>query len=747
MSSDKFSIDGTQLAQRGYSNLQLLKSGGFSTVFTARQDTVGGRVVAVKILDRISDKDRERFAQEIELFARLSRHQHIVSIIDASATSDPPWLVMEYMAGGSAGELLQQAGRLSSADAAWIGSRVASGLAAAHIQGVLHRDIKPANILLGDGEAKLADFGIAKLADATQTTTGVTATLSYAAPEILEGKRGSDASDLYSLGATLFALLTGLAPHAHPDDETTRGPLVRRLTGVEPDWGLLSDVDDQMQSIVRSLLSFEPEDRPANANAVVERLTAQIGSEHRGGDLQEALTRSQPDLGKPERAATVLNDPPVDESTTATATSIAFFDESATARLASPAPEPVLQTRSRRGVAPLLIAATLAALVAGGVFAFVALRGPSDNDVAAGTEEQDPSPPTTNDDEIVDDLETPDDSNDLQSSENDSSDLDETTGEGNGTSDDIGNEQTVDGSGGDQGNGGAVDKTPISPDVVGLSESQAVAALESLGIAVSVSREHSETVDEGDVIAQSPPPNGKASAASLVVSLGPSDRDGDGRADTVDNCPDVENPEQADHNGNGLGDVCDDTDDDGIVDAADNCLTTVNPDQADQRGNGTGDVCDDPDGDAVVDSVDNCPDLSNPNQDDQEGDGIGDVCDTPVTDIIRVDLVSTSTGPHGCADGSTGGGNEIRHRSWTINGSRASMGDGFVLKVPSGSFPTIFGEIWDDDDNFLGGGDDLVAIFDFVPSNLGRFDQPASRNFEGCTSSLTYSVNLLAQEF
>jgi len=102
---------------------------------------------------------------------------------------------------------------------------------------------------------------------------------------------------------------------------------------------------------------------------------------------------------------------------------------------------------------------------------------------------------------------------------------------------------------------------------------------------------------------------------------------GDGVGDACDNCPNTFNPDQADSDSNGIGNVCQDTDGDGVFDNVDNCLTTSNPDQADSDGNGIGDACQDTDGDGILDMADNCPNVVNPGQADQDGDGVGDVCD------------------------------------------------------------------------------------------------------------------------
>ena len=113
---------------------------------------------------------------------------------------------------------------------------------------------------------------------------------------------------------------------------------------------------------------------------------------------------------------------------------------------------------------------------------------------------------------------------------------------------------------------------------------------------------------------------------SILSTIG-SDYDGDGILDPVDNCPTTFNPDQADTDGNGEGDVCEDSDGDGILDFEDNCIFIPNPDQADADGDGEGDVCEDADADGIIDSKDNCINTPNIDQADSDGDGIGDVCD------------------------------------------------------------------------------------------------------------------------
>src|SRR5690606_1976213 len=138
---------------------------------------------------------------------------------------------------GSLHDRVARHGPLAPAEAARIGARLAGGLAAAHAAGVLHRDLKPANVLLSEyGEPQLSDFGVARLVDAATTTTGsVTATIGYAAPEILSGGPATERSDVYGRAATVHAGLSGRAPFAGTDGEAVIARVGRVLTQPPPD--------------------------------------------------------------------------------------------------------------------------------------------------------------------------------------------------------------------------------------------------------------------------------------------------------------------------------------------------------------------------------------------------------------------------------------------------------------------------------------------------------------------------------
>lgn len=182
-----------------------------------------GREVAVKELrlpEHLRAEERANWIARLDREARAAarlKHPGIVTVHDRTAGADGrPWIVMEWVTGGSLDDLLQKQGPLSPQHVADIGRQVAAALRAAHRMGITHRDIKPANILLEDGRAVLTDFGIAALeGDATLTATGmIMGTPAFMAPEQVRGLPATAASDLWSLGATLYTAVEGHPPFA-----------------------------------------------------------------------------------------------------------------------------------------------------------------------------------------------------------------------------------------------------------------------------------------------------------------------------------------------------------------------------------------------------------------------------------------------------------------------------------------------------------------------------------------------------
>ena len=197
-----------------YEIVRELGRGGMAIVYLAR-DPLMDRQVAVKVLPRQFTFDpgfRSRFQREAQIVARLE-HPAIVPVYDFGEFDDQPFLVMRYMAGGSLrGRLADKP--LPVTEVAGLYNRLAAGLDKAHRQSVIHRDIKPDNVLFDDeGLPYLADFGIARLAEASQTMT-VAGTPTYMSPEQVHGKQTLDGrADIYALGVMLFELLTGRPPY------------------------------------------------------------------------------------------------------------------------------------------------------------------------------------------------------------------------------------------------------------------------------------------------------------------------------------------------------------------------------------------------------------------------------------------------------------------------------------------------------------------------------------------------------
>jgi eukaryotic-like serine/threonine-protein kinase len=191
--------------------------GGMGAVWLG-EDTVLHRVVAIKRIGMApgaTSPDLVRAEREARLAARLN-HPHVVAVFDLVDDGDAHWLVMEYVEHVTLSELIRRQGRLAPDETAAILSQAAEALAAAHAAGIVHRDVKPSNILVTpDGTVKLTDFGIARAeADVTLTHSGlVTGSPAYLAPEVASGGRASEASDVWSLGATLYHALSGTAPY------------------------------------------------------------------------------------------------------------------------------------------------------------------------------------------------------------------------------------------------------------------------------------------------------------------------------------------------------------------------------------------------------------------------------------------------------------------------------------------------------------------------------------------------------
>ena len=279
-----------------YTLLPLLGSGGMAKVYLAHDELLG-RKVALKILREQFVKDEEfaeRFRREAQSAAALS-HPHIVQVYDyGEEANGQAYIAMEYVPGGTLGDRFSRDCPLGYAEAARLASQVAEALGFAHERGVIHRDVKPQNVLLtAAGDAKVADFGIARVAStsAISRTGIVLGTAAYISPEQAMGELVGPASDLYSLGIVLYEMLTGSVPF---DAETPVGVAMRHVhESPRPVKEMNLDVPEGMEVLVMRLLAKKPEDRYGSAFELVEDLRR----------AQEGLPLSF--VGAAERAETV----------------------------------------------------------------------------------------------------------------------------------------------------------------------------------------------------------------------------------------------------------------------------------------------------------------------------------------------------------------------------------------------------------------------------------------------------------
>src|SRR5918998_372678 len=260
---------------RRCSRLGRLGGGGMGEVYLAH-DALLGREVALKVLREPhagSTELAERFRWEARHAAALS-HPNIVQVYDAGETADgEPYMAMEHVTGGTLRNRLLERGTLPPRTAAAVALQIAEALSAAHQHGVIHRDIKPENVLVTDnGDVKVADFGIAKAADATAMTRTslVLGTVRYLSPEQAMGEPVSSASDLYSLGVVLYEMLAGEVPFQ------AEGPIAIAMKHLSQEPAPLCErapeVPASLNAVTLKLLEKDPEKRYGSAEEVAEDL-------------------------------------------------------------------------------------------------------------------------------------------------------------------------------------------------------------------------------------------------------------------------------------------------------------------------------------------------------------------------------------------------------------------------------------------------------------------------------------------
>jgi serine/threonine-protein kinase len=346
-------VVGELIAER-YELQELVGTGGMSSVFRAH-DRLLERTVALKILHEQFTQDEdyvERFRREARSVAQLA-HPNIVTVIDRGEQDGRQFIVFEYVDGANLKEVVRD-GALPIDDVLDVAIQVGRALAFAHHRGLVHRDVKPQNVLLNDEhQAKVTDFGIARSLDVkgvTQTGT-VLGTSDYIAPEQARGEQVDPKTDMYSLGAVLYELLTGEVPY--PGDNFVAIAMRHVYDPVPSVLDRRPDCPLRLDGAVRRAMAKDPDDRFESMEAFLAELEACRAGVRDGGD------------------------------------------EGATFILPGPAPQPVQRLRRRRrgrvGLAPKLL--SFAALVLIAVAVGILLFTDSGQDVLSGRE---PPPPAQN---------------------------------------------------------------------------------------------------------------------------------------------------------------------------------------------------------------------------------------------------------------------------------------------------------------------------------------------------------------
>ncbi|WP_036511137.1 protein kinase domain-containing protein [Nocardia aobensis] len=262
----------TELDAAGFAEAEEIGRGGFGQVYRCTQLAVE-RTVAVKVLTGELDENRERFLREQRAMGRLTGHPNIAGMLEVGETSaGRPYLVMPYYARGSLDDRIRRDGPLPLPQVLRLGVKIAGALATAHRADVLHRDIKPSNILITDyDEPALTDFGIAHITGGFETSAGtITGSPAFTAPEVISTGAASRASDVYGLGATLFAALTGHAAFERRSGEQVVAQFLRITEQPVPDLRERGYPDD-VCAVIEAAMSRDPSHRPT-AEMIGEQL-------------------------------------------------------------------------------------------------------------------------------------------------------------------------------------------------------------------------------------------------------------------------------------------------------------------------------------------------------------------------------------------------------------------------------------------------------------------------------------------
>ena len=271
--------DSTGLQIGNYEVEKELGRGGMGAVYLARHAKFRDRRYAVKLIlgDTLSTEAIKRFQSEIDAIAR-SRHPNLLYATDAGAHEGKPYLVTEYVEGCDLAKILKSHPQLAVADVCEMVRQIALGCEFAHQAGIVHRDIKPQNVMLQpNGQIKILDLGLAAMRSADAAVSAqerqIAGTPEYMPPEQWQGSEPAPTCDIYSLGCTMFCLLTGHAPYPAATHKTIRGLMQAHLQEPIPKvQELRRDIPADVAHLLNRCLAKDPLQRPASCREIAELL-------------------------------------------------------------------------------------------------------------------------------------------------------------------------------------------------------------------------------------------------------------------------------------------------------------------------------------------------------------------------------------------------------------------------------------------------------------------------------------------
>lgn len=262
---------GTILGGR-YEILKKIGTGGMADVYMAKCHKLN-RNVAIKVLKNEyvdNEKFLKKFQVEAEAVARLA-HPNIVNVYDVGQEGSVNYIVMELAEGITLKEYIKKKRHLTAKETVELSLQIASAIGHAHEHHTIHRDIKPQNILVSDsGQVKVTDFGIAKAANSNTVTSTAIGSVHYISPEQAKGKYCDEKSDIYSLGITMYEMVTGQVPFDHENGVTIA--LMHLQNDIMPPGELIEDIPESLEKIILKCTMKKPEDRYQSVNELMEDL-------------------------------------------------------------------------------------------------------------------------------------------------------------------------------------------------------------------------------------------------------------------------------------------------------------------------------------------------------------------------------------------------------------------------------------------------------------------------------------------